>query len=144
MSTQAVIGYGTLLKRGDGGSPEVFTAIAEVRSLGTPSPKRSDVDVTHLTSPGRAKEYIAGMIEQGEVSFKINWVPNNATHDEVTGLLANQIDGLTRNWQIVLPSSALIWTFPGYVRDFNPDDITPEKELMVSVTIKVAGASTFS
>ena len=38
----ATSGFGTLLKEGDAGSPEAFTAIAEVRSL-LPTLESSDV-----------------------------------------------------------------------------------------------------
>src|SRR5687768_16228446 len=99
-ATQATIGYGTLLQRGDGGSPEVFTAIAEVDSISPPQTVADDVEVTHLTSPNRTKEYIQGMLDAGEASAHINWLPGDPTHDEVTGLLANQIAGTVKNWRI--------------------------------------------
>jgi hypothetical protein len=143
-ATSATIGYGTLLKRGDGGSPEVFTAIAEVTSITPPQAAADDVEVTHLTSPNRTKEFIQGMIDAGEASIHINWIPNDATHDELTGLLANQIAGTVKNWQIVLPSGVLIWQFPGYVKTFEPDEITAGDALGANVTFKVTGASTYS
>jgi len=46
MATSAVAAFGTLLKIGDGGGPESFTTIAEVRTLGGPELSRDTVDVT--------------------------------------------------------------------------------------------------
>lgn len=143
-ATQATIGYGTLLKRGDGGSPEVFAAIAEVVGITPPQAVADDVEVTHLSSPNRTKEFIQGMIDAGEASFSINWLPSDSTHDELTGLLANQISGAVKNWQVVLPNALLTWTFPGYVKSFEPDEITAGDKLGASVTIKVTGASTYA
>jgi hypothetical protein len=36
MTTQAIPGYGTLLKMGDGGGPETFSTIVEVTELNLP------------------------------------------------------------------------------------------------------------
>lgn len=143
-ATQATIGYGTLLQRGDGGSPEVFSAIAEVISITPPQAVADDVEVTHLSSPNRTKEYIQGMIDAGEASISINWLPGDATHDELTGLLANQISGAVKNWRIVLPNALLTWQFPGYVKSFEPEEITAGDKLGASVTFKVTGASSYS
>ncbi|MBA2627186.1 MAG: hypothetical protein H0U85_04185 [Gemmatimonadales bacterium] len=141
--TQARIGFGTLLKRGNGATPEVFTTIAEVKSITPPQADADDVDVTHMESPGRSREFIQGLTNPGEASFEVNWIPDDPTQDHLTGLLADQQAGTVRNWQIVLPAGLLTWGFRGYVKKFNPD-IPTDKELKASVTIKVSGASTFA
>lgn len=145
MSTQAIIGYGTLLERGNGdGPPETFTAIAEVAGINPPQGEADDVEVTHLMSPGRRKEFIQGLIDDGEASFSINWIPDAPTHDATTGLLANLNSGDVLTWRIRLPGDVLIWTFSGYVKSFEPDEITAGDPLKATVTLKVTGASTFA
>lgn len=147
-ASQAQIGYGTLLKRGNGASPEVFTPVAEITSITPPQAESDDVEVTHMESPGRTKEYIAGMVEAGEAAFKGNWIPGNATQDHLVGVLADQKAGTVRNWQIVVPPgtaapAGLTWSFSGYVKKFNPD-ISVSDKLSFDASIKVSGASTYA
>ena len=56
--TSAIAAYGTLLKLGDGGTPENFTTIAEVRDIGGPELGADVVDVTSHDSPGAWEEVI--------------------------------------------------------------------------------------
>ena len=141
--TEARIGYGSVLKRGNGGTPEVFTAIKEVVTFGLPQPESADVEVTHLTSPNRKREYIAGLIEQGEVSMSMNWIPNDPTQDHLTGLLADQKSGVVRNWQALVGTTPLItWAFSGYVKKFAPDDVESDAPLRATLTIKITGDDT--
>lgn len=145
MSTLAAIGYGTLMQRGNAdGPPETFTTIAEVRSIKPPQSEADDIDVTHMLSPSGYREFIQGLKDAGEASFTVNWIPNDPTQAETgSGLLALAISGAVRTWRIVLPNSALVWTFSGYVKSFNPD-IPVDDAMTADVTIKVSGASTFA
>lgn len=139
MSSAATIGYGSKLKRGDGGTPETFTAIAEVFSIEPPSQESDDVEVTNLDSPSRMKEYIAGMGEPGEVSFEMNFLPTHATQDATTGLIADRVSGDVKNWQILFSDAASTTaTFAGYVKSFQ-GSLAVSDRLTASCTIKVTG-----
>jgi len=140
MTTAATIGYGSLFKRGDGADPEVFTAIAEVTSADPPSSEADDVEVTNLDSPNRTKEYIQGMIEAGEASLEMNFLPGDATQDATTGLIADHAAGTVKNWQMEFSDAASTTvTFPGYVKRFDPGPVTPSGALTASCVIKVTG-----
>src|SRR5215217_5974546 len=96
--TDAKIGYGTKYEIY---SSSAFVEIGEVFSV-TPGEANSDrVDATHMQSPGRRREYIAGLIDTGEASFEINWVPGNATDVLLRGFLAS---GLTVPHRITFPN----------------------------------------
>lgn len=75
--TDARIGYGTKYAiRRSGGS---LVQVAEVINV-TPGEATADrIDATHMQSPGRRREYIAGLIDNGEASFEINWIPGSPT-----------------------------------------------------------------
>jgi hypothetical protein len=60
VATTGKAGRGTLLKMGDAGSPEVFTAIANVASFNGPNESMTMLDGTHLNS-GEFMEKIPGM-----------------------------------------------------------------------------------
>jgi len=55
--TEGVIGLGTLLKIGDGDTPEVFAAIAEVKDITGPGLAREFAEFTHQQSEGGYREY---------------------------------------------------------------------------------------
>ena len=67
MTTAAQIGAGTLFKRGDGASPEVFTTIAEVTSVDGPTSVFDIIDVTTMESTGNDREFIAGKGDPGGI-----------------------------------------------------------------------------
>lgn len=75
--TDARIGFGTKYGIRRAGGPLV--QIAEVLNV-TPGEATADrVDATHMLSPGRRREYIGGLIDNGEASLEINWIPGNPT-----------------------------------------------------------------
>lgn len=102
MTTKAQLGYSSQLQRGDGVAPpnEGFTTVGEVTSIKGPDQKRDMKDATNMQSPGSAKEFIAGLKDNGTLSFDISWVPGDAQHD---GLQADFDNGTLRNFKIVLP-----------------------------------------
>jgi len=111
-ASTATSGFGCLLKAGDGGGPEVFTTIAEVKSISGPNFQVSFAEVTHMESPSAVREYIPTLIEPGDVTFTVNFLPDNATHDAMrTDLLART----KRNFKLVLTDGTpATWSFSGY------------------------------
>ena len=74
MTTSARIGYGAALsKQTAPGPPAVFTAIAELLSFDPPGSSVDTVDATHMGSPSAYREFIAGLIDAGEVSAEVNF-----------------------------------------------------------------------
>ena len=140
--TEARIGHGTLLQRGDSAAPPNYTTVAEVMDITPPQAEADDIEATHMESPGRRKEYIQGLIDGGEATFQLNWIPDNPTHDHITGLKALQRSGETVPWRLRLPDDVLIWNFPAYVKSFNPEIPVGDK-MTASVTLKVTGDETF-
>ena len=57
MTTEGVVGLGTLLKIGDGASPETFTAIAEVKDITGPNMSMEFAEFTHQQSTDGYREY---------------------------------------------------------------------------------------
>ena len=101
--TTAILGAGTTLKRGDGGSPENFTSIYEVVSITEIGQQNDLVEATHLLSP--AKEYIYGLADGVAPTVVVNFKPGDATQ---TGLESDQANRVTRNFKLVVPSSPVV------------------------------------
>jgi predicted secreted protein len=142
MATQALSAYGTLLKRGDGGGPETFTTVPEVRSISGPTMETDEADVTTHSSAaaGAFREFILTLIDAGTVEFDINYVPTDAVH---LGLRNDFLNRTKRNFQLVLPGGAQTISFAAYVKtipfEFPVDDAITQK-----LTLRCTGAPTFS
>jgi hypothetical protein len=122
MATQAIASHGTLLKIGDGATPEVFTTVAEVGDITLPNFGNEKEDVTVQTTPGRKRDYKVTLQKDATVEFPINWDPADATHDSATGLKSFADSGEQNNFQCVLPDDAeTTYTFAAIVEDFQPE-----------------------
>lgn len=105
MATAAKLGYGTLLKRGDGGSPEVFTTIAEVREISDFGAERELVEVTNHDSANGFREFILGLKDGSEFSVVANYIPSHSTQSPTTGVIADFDNSATKNYQLVFPTN---------------------------------------
>lgn len=145
MTTEAIFAHGTLLQRGDGGTPtENFTTVAEVTNISGPGLSRDAVDVTSHDSPNKYREFIAGLKDAGEITFDINFIPTNATHSVASGVLKDFQDGTRRNYKLVFPDAGNTeWICPCIVTGFEPSEPIDDR-LTASVTLKVAGSPTLA
>jgi hypothetical protein len=140
MPTGATPGYGTLLKMGDGATPETFTTVAEVGDVEAPEISNNMEDASSQDSAGW-EEYVPVYKSGGEPTFTINYRPTNATHDGTTGLEYVCKNQVKKNWQIVLPGAVKTFAFAAYVSRFKPK--APVKGLLrADITLKITGAIT--
>lgn len=92
---------------------EVFTTIAEVKSISGPNFQVGFADVTHMESPSAVREFLPTLIDPGEISLTCSFLPDNATHDAMrTDLLART----KRNFTMTMTDggTATVWSFSGY------------------------------
>ena len=104
--TDAVLGHGTCLMLHDGSANFAlanYVAIGEIREGPDEDESVAEVDVTHHKSPGRRREYIAGLVEGATLSMTCNYLPEDATQDRTTGLIKLFNDGTVRQYAIVEP-----------------------------------------
>lgn len=129
--TNAISGFGTQLKIGT-------NVIAEVQDISGPSLSLETIDVTSFSSVDGWKEYIAGLLDAGEVSFEINYVPTESTHKNAAGGLVYLLATRTRQqFHLMFPDNTA-WTFHAYVTSFEPSAPVADK-LGASVTLKLTG-----
>lgn len=141
-ATQATTGFGTLFQVGDGGGPEAFTTLAEVRSIDGPDMSLEFVDATHMESPSNFREIIPTFLDAGEVSVDVNFLPNHATQDGATGVLADWLARTLRNFKIVWPDAGNPeWDFAGYVTGFSPAAPFDDRK-SAQLTVRISGAPT--
>lgn len=140
--SNARIGTGILIKRGDGASPEAFTALAELVSLTPPGLSRNEIDVSNHNAG--IEEKLLGMLRQGQVKGKCNWLPTDPTQANTgTGIRADIIANVKANWRITFPPAGVPhWTFPARVQMFTPPDVTTDTALQMDFAMTLDGSIT--
>lgn len=136
------IGWDVSVSLHDGQTPGALVPLVGVFNLTLPNPQADEVETTHYKSPGRQREYIGGLIENGEIQAEMNYIAGSPTDLLLTAAAAS---GAGRACEVVVPTStnALGWKFTfnvlvkGYERSIPLDD----RQTAV-VTMKVAGAVT--
>lgn len=143
--TTAIAGIGTLLKVGDGASPEVFSTIASITNISGPKITAAQYDVTSMDSTNNYREFISGLKDGGEVSFSIFFNPSETTHKEGTGGLLKFLEDRTvKNWRIDFPVSPVArWSFAGVVTGFE-NEAPVDGPITATITIRVSGKPTLS
>jgi len=136
-----MLGYGSVFEIATENSPDAYLAMAEVTNITPPSADVDQIDVTHMTSPLRYREFIDGLIDAGECSFDINFVPGNTADQRLFELLGLPIGtNHARNCRISFPNG-VTWSFLGTLTGYEPDVPTDDK-MTATVTFKVTGAIT--
>jgi hypothetical protein len=129
----------TVLKRGDGASPEQFSTVPQITSIDPVGFQRSLIDVTNLSSSQR--EYKLALKDGQEINVELQYDPGEATH---TGFRDDNENGTARNIQIVFPTSpeetwtgavlVMNWTIGAQI-----DNVIP-----LRLTLKPTGAFTIT
>lgn len=137
MATEAQIGLGTEFWLSNG---TTLTQLGEIISVTPPNPQTAEVEATHMGSPNRRREYIAGLIEDGEGTFEMNYVPGSATDVLIRGA---QAAGAQREYKIVIPDGTGTWEIEGecivrgYERNIPIDD-----RMTATLTVRFTGDTT--
>lgn len=137
-ASQADIGYGSVFEIEDDNSPGLYVAMAEVVNITPPSMTVDQIDVTHMQSPNRRREFISGLVDGGEASFDMNFVPGSTSDDRLFALL-NLPTGQSRrrNLRLSYPNG-VTWSFAGELTGYEPA-IPVDDKMSATVTFKVTG-----
>lgn len=141
--TDARIGWGAELQLGLTEAAGSLVELGEVRSFNLPSDEADEHEVTHLKSPERRKEYISGLIDSGEVSATLNYVPGSATDLMLTTAAE---DGDTRAVRFIIPdqTGTAAWqiTTSGFVKRYTPDNVEPNAPITATLVLRITGGKT--
>lgn len=124
----------------------VYTTVAQVRDISGPSMQRDTVEVTNRDSSGQAKEYLAGLLDNGEVTFDLVYDPDQTTHSASAsgGLITLLAAGTLNNFRVTFADSTpATATFAGLVTQFQPT-LPLNGAQTASVTIKISSTITWA
>jgi hypothetical protein len=131
MSTDAEIGYGSKYEIKIGG---IFVLMGEVFDIVPPDEQDAEVDATHYGSAGRRRETIPGLVENGEGTFTLNWVPGNTTDVHLRTLKA---DRTIAEHRITFPNGVRV-TYDARVRGLGRA-LPLDDRMTMAVTVSVQG-----
>lgn len=136
--TLALSSHGTLFARAPAATPSTFTTIAELGDLNLPELMRNEFEAT--VHNRNIDDYVLGILRRGALSFPINFLPTDGTHDHLTGLYKALItepppvDG----YRTTFMSTGLVWIMSGQVKGIAPKAPVDGK-LSADVTIRFSG-----
>jgi hypothetical protein len=149
MTTDAKIGYGSVLEIFDvDSSPPAWARIAEVTSITPPGLSADAQEATHTESTGGFREFIPGLLDGGECSAEMNFIPGGPG---AALIIARMKAREVVQARVIFndgdhdasPIGATVWSFNAVVTGFEPE--APVEETMTaSVTFKVTGEPTFT
>lgn len=133
--SDAMIGYSTYFHISqDIGSS--WIEMGEVFDITPPSDTVDQVDVTHMQSPNRRREFVSGLSDPGSASFEMNFVPGSASDLKIQEIRGTGEQVLCR---ITFPNS-VTWQFTGQVESYEPA-VPTEDKMTASVSFKVSGST---
>jgi len=139
--SNAKTAIGTQVKRGDGGTPETFTKIAEVRSVKGPSQDVNIIDVSNFDSAGGYEEYAIGLKKGAALSCTVNLVPQDPVYKS---LLSDYEARRIGNYQVILPdASSTTGSFTAFVSKLDRS-LDVKSVMVVTIDLQITGAITWA
>lgn len=86
-----MIGYGSTVRIGRGATP-TWTELDLIGDLDLPDEQIDEVETTHMKSPGRRRQFISGLIDGGELTIPMNYIPGSTTDDLLLSIKASGED----------------------------------------------------
>lgn len=142
-ASEASIGWGGEVHLSTDLTTANLVELVEVVSFGLPDAQVDEVEVTHLKSPDRYKEFIAGLADRGSVEVTLNYVPGSTTD---TTISAARADGTTRAVRFVVPAQdgTPAWqidTF-AFVQGYARGPVTAGDKMETTVRLRITGDQT--
>ncbi len=136
MSSKALEAQGTLLKIGNGATPEVFVKVPEIKTFSGPGGSASVIDVTDLSST--AKEKRMGLADEGQLSFTINYIPDDLQHKALRSARASR---KVTNFKLIFTDDtpSTTWDFAGFITGFSVSG-SVDNVVEANVTIEITGS----
>lgn len=137
--------YGIVLAYNLTGAVTPLVTLAEVANASFDGTAQNAIEVTTHDSANRTIERIKGMIDPGTLTLDLNYNPDLASHNSVTGVLADLGSNDIPYWELTFPvamPSPPTWKLRAFVTSF-PLAFDLADKLSSSVNLQVTGAVTY-
>lgn len=134
--TEVTIGYSSTYEISTNGG-STWVEVDEITNISPPAFSSDTPDATHMKSPNRTREFISGLIDAGEASMTINYIPGSDSDVLLKGL---QVAGTRFAARETYPNGVTS-TYTGLVSGLTAA-VPLDDKMSMDVTIKVASAVT--
>jgi predicted secreted protein len=139
-NSEAIVSWGDefFLADKDG----TLVELEEVTELPFGDEASEDVEVTHMKSPGKRKEYKSGMVESGTATLTMNYVPGSASDVLIREAHAS---GKPRAYREILTdgNGKKIWQIDGFLLvKSRPRTVTVGTKKQMQVNVRFTGLMT--
>ena len=116
MATLPLSGHGAKIARAPAATPTSFTDIAEIKDVTLPSFDHNEFDATSHNR--NIDAWVLGVLRRELFAINVNFLPSNATHDHLTGLIKSAttnpvpVDG----FRTTFPDAVNVWLASGMVK----------------------------
>jgi len=133
--------FGTTLKIGG----TAGTAVINIESIEGPEASVEMLDMTAHDSGSAYREVRPSFIDAGEITLRIQWDPNDATHKNAAGGLRYlMLQRASSSFAISYPTTPVTHdVFTAYVTGFTPSAPFDDK-LTAEITLQISGAPTLA
>lgn len=136
--SQAKLGFNSKFSIENEASPAVYVDLGEVFNITPPSMTLDMVDVTHMQSPDGRREFISGLIDPGECSFEMNYIPGSASDVRLNAILDIAVGSSRRKSCRITYPNAVTHTFEAELQSYEPN-VPHDDKMTATVTFKVTG-----
>lgn len=133
---------GTSLTKIKKGSETQDWLVGSLTRIGEIKFEVTEEDVTTLDSPDRAKEYMPGDIEIGDVDFE-GYLKKDDDEATITKMLALINSNAVESWEIKAPKG-WTWKFDAFIKSFGTSEAAVDGKLGFSGSLKITGQPVFS
>lgn len=143
-ASQANTGGQSTIEIGDSSSPPTYTALLEVKNFTIGGSTMSQIDVTHLLSPGNVGERIPGRLQPGTISITGNFI-GDATQLSIATAIAGRSEFPVRiKGPVQRLAKTLTVTGTGFFGKFDIGPFDSDKAIDYSADINLTGTSTYA
>lgn len=139
---EAGTGWGGEFHIHDGATPGALFELKQVKSFTLPQDEVEQVEITHLKSPNRRREYAPGMIDGGEFEVVLNMRAGSDTDVFCQGF---KDSGETRAFKAVIPERGVpTWDVEGDIIcvGYDRGEVNVDDAMEATLTCKLSGATT--
>ena len=135
--SDAIHGHGATFSLGG-------TTVGNIISIGGPDISRDALDVSTMDSTSKAREFIPGMLDSGEITIEVNY---DGTAAGTGNFLSEQMTTTAQTMTLVLPAQGThgtsSWAISGFMTGLG-NAVPFDDKVTQSITIKLSGLYTYT
>jgi hypothetical protein len=137
-------GHGAIISRAPIATPTTFTEIAEVGDIQLPGFDHNEFDA--MIHNVNIDQFVLGVLRRDLFTIKMNFLPSDASHDHVTGLLKATVTNPVPmdGFKMVFPDGVNTWIASGQVKSVNNVTLPVDGLSTADVGIRFSGRMTIN